>query len=144
MVSDAHGGLVKAMEEAFPGGMWQGGSDSATQDREDASRPSGGGQTHFMRRALDLVRDTHKAKVHEDLRLVLQASRRERALEGQAPVEKHWRAKYPKLTATLEAHFESVLAVLNVPEGHRKRLRTTNHVERVNQELKRRGRTIRI
>lgn len=126
VVSDAHGGLTKAIEEAFPGAMWQ------------------ECQTHFMRRALDLVRDTDKAKVHEDLRLVLQASSRERALEEQALVEKHWRAKYPKLTAYLESHFESVLAVLNVPEGHRKRLRTTNHVERVNQELKRRGRTVRI
>ena len=34
--------------------------------------------------------------------------------------------------------------MINVPAGHRKRLRTANHVERVNQELKRRGRTIRI
>ncbi|MBI3130030.1 MAG: transposase [Acidobacteria bacterium] len=37
-----------------------------------------------------------------------------------------------------------MLAVLNVPTGHRKRLRTTNHVERVNQELKRPGHTVRI
>jgi transposase-like protein len=44
----------------------------------------------------------------------------------------------------LEEHFDAVLAVLNVPPSHRKRLRTTNHVERVNQELKRRGRTVRI
>ena len=126
VVSDAHSGLVRATEEAFPGAMWQ------------------ECQTHFMRRALDLVRDTDKAAVCEDLRLVLQASGRERALEEQALVEKHWQARYPKLTAYLEGHFESVLAVLNVPEGHRKRLRTTNHVERVNQELKRRGRTVRI
>jgi transposase-like protein len=59
-------------------------------------------------------------------------------------VEKHWGAKDPKLLAYLEDHVEAVLAVLNVPPGHRKRLRTTNHVERVNQELKRRGRTVRI
>jgi transposase-like protein len=126
MVSDAHEGLVKAIEEGFPGAMWQ------------------ECQTHFMRRALDLVRDTDKATLHEDLRMLLQASSRERAEEERALVEKHWGAKYPKLLAYLEDHVEAVLAVLNVPPGHRKRLRTTNHVERVNQELKRRGRTVRI
>ena len=125
-VSDAHGGLVKAVEEAFPGAMWQ------------------ECQTHFTRRVLDLVRDTDKAAVHADLRLVLEANSRERAEEEKALMEKHWGQKYPKLVPYLDEHFESVLAVLNVPPGHRKRLRTTNHIERENQELKRRGRTIRI
>ena len=48
------------------------------------------------------------------------------------------------LLAYTEEHLDTVLAVLNVPVGHRKGLQTTNHVERVNQELKRRGRTVRI
>jgi len=85
-----------------------------------------------------------KGALCEDLRIFLQASSRERAEEERALLEKHWGKKYPKLVAYLEDHFDSVLAVLNVPAGHRKRLRTTNHVERVNQELKRRGRTVRI
>lgn len=126
VVSDAHEGLVKGIEAAFPGSMWQ------------------QCQTHFMRRALDLARAVDKGALWEDLRMILQASSRERAEEEKALLEKHWRKKYPKLVAYLEDHFDSVLAVLNVPAGHRKRLRTTNHVERVNQELKRRGRTIRI
>jgi transposase-like protein len=50
--------------------------------------------------------------------------------------------KYPKLAIGLEEYFDSVLAVLNVPPAHRKRLRTMNHIERVNQELRQRGRTI--
>ena len=126
VVSDAHEGLVKGIEAAFPGSMWQ------------------QCLTHFMRRALDLARETDKAALCEDLRMILQASTRERAEEEKALLEKHWGKKYPKLVAYLEDHFDSVLAVLNLPAGHRKRLRTTNHVERVNQELKRRGRTVRI
>ena len=117
---------MKGIETAFPGSMWQ------------------ECQTHFMRRALDLARDVDKGALCEDLRLILQATSRERAEEEKALLEKHWGKKYPKLVTYLEDHFDSVLAVLNVPAGHRKRLRTTNHVERVNQELKRRGRTIRI
>ena len=126
VVSDAHEGLVKGIEAAFPGSMGQ------------------QCQTHFMRRALDLTRETDKTALCEDLRMILQASSRERAEEEKALLEKHWGKKYPKLVAYLEDHFDSVLAVLNLPAGHRKRLRTTNHVERVNQELKRRGRTVRI
>lgn len=126
VASDAHEGLVGAIEESFSGTMWQ------------------QCQTHFMRRALDLVRDADKGTVCEDLRMVLQAGSRERAEEEKALLERHWGKKYPKLVAYLEEHLDSVLAVLNLPAGHRKRLRTTNHQERVNQELKRRGRTVRI
>lgn len=126
VVSDAHEGLVKAVEASFPGAMWQ------------------ECQTHFMRRALDLVRDADKAAIHEDLRMLLLSASRERADEEKELVEKHWGKRYPKLLAYVEEHLDAVLAVLNLPEGHRKRLRTTNHVERVNQELKRRGRTVRI
>lgn len=104
-------------------------------------------QTHFMRRALDLARDVNKSALCEDLRMILQASNRERAEEERALLEKHWGKKYPKLVAYLEEHFDAVLAllaVLTVPVGHRNRLRATNHVERVSQELKRRGRNVRI
>lgn len=126
VVSDAHEGLVRAIEESFPGAMWQ------------------ECQTHFMRRALDLVRDADKGAICEDLRMVLQAGSRERADEEKTLLDSHWGGRYPKLLTYVEEHLDSVLAVLNVPVGHRKRLRTTNHVERVNQELKRRGRTVRI
>jgi transposase-like protein len=85
-----------------------------------------------------------KSALCEDLGMILQASSRERAEEERALLEKHWGKKYPRLVTYLEGHFDAVLAVLNVPAGHRKRLRTTNHVERVNQELKHRGRTVRI
>ena len=126
VVSDAHGGLVKALEEAFPGACWQ------------------ECQTHFMRRALDLVRDLDTKEVYEDLRQLLEASSQDRACEAEARLRVRWEERYPKLSAYVEAHREAILAVLNIPPGHRKRLRTTNHVERMNQELKRRGRTIRI
>ncbi|WP_286354184.1 hypothetical protein [Geothrix oryzae] len=50
----------------------------------------------------------------------------------------------PGAVACLEEHFDSVLAVLNIRVGHQKRLQTAKHGERVNQELKHRGRTVRI
>jgi transposase-like protein len=91
VVSDAHEGLVKGIEEVFPRSMWQ------------------ECQTHFMRRALDLAREVDMATLCEDLRMILQVSTRERAKEEKALLEEHWGKKYPKLVAYLEDHFDSVL-----------------------------------
>jgi|GEM_PF-2567322 len=96
-----------------------------------------------MRRALDLAREVDKGALCEDLRMILQASSWEWAEKEKA----FWRSTGEEVSkggAYLEDHFDSVLAVLNVLGGHRKRLRTTNHVEWVNQVLKRRGCTVRI
>ncbi len=50
----------------------------------------------------------------------------------------------PKAAAVLEACGEEILAVYQLPEAHRKRMRSTNMLERVNQEIKRTKRAIRI
>ena len=46
--------------------------------------------------------------------------------------------------AALEAGFDDATAVLVLPERYRKRLRTTNGIERLNEEIRRRERVIRI
>lgn len=68
VVPDGHEGLAGAIEESFPGAMWQ------------ECRP------HFMRRALDRVRDADKGAICEDLRMVLQGGSR------QARKRHCWRA----------------------------------------------------
>ena len=52
--------------------------------------------------------------------------------------------KAPKAIQNLEQGFDAVTAVLVLPERYRKRLRTTNGVERLNEEIRRRDRVIRI
>jgi transposase-like protein len=52
--------------------------------------------------------------------------------------------KAPKTARLLEEHGEEILGVYALPEAHRKRMRTTNMLERQNQELKRRTRVVRI
>ncbi len=52
--------------------------------------------------------------------------------------------KAPKAIQTLENGFDDITAVLVLPERYRKRLRTTNGVERLNEEIRRRDRVIRI
>src|SRR5665811_404197 len=50
----------------------------------------------------------------------------------------------PKVARLLEEHGEEILGVYALPEAHRKRMRTTNLLERQNQELKRRTRVVRV
>jgi transposase-like protein len=55
-----------------------------------------------------------------------------------------WGKSYPKLMEKLEENLEYVLACLNFPEQHRKKIRTTNSLERLNREIKRRTRVVSI
>ena len=50
----------------------------------------------------------------------------------------------PKAVACLAAGFDDAMAVMGLPEKYRKRLRTTNMQERLNEEVRRRERVIRI
>ncbi|MDK2961340.1 MAG: putative transposase, partial [Eubacteriaceae bacterium] len=53
-------------------------------------------------------------------------------------------SKAPKAMALLEEGFDDVMSVMSLPEKYRKRLRTTNSIERLNEEIRRRDRVIRI
>ncbi|WP_234970240.1 transposase, partial [Carboxydothermus pertinax] len=55
-----------------------------------------------------------------------------------------YRVKAAKAMDILESGFEDAVAVLELPERYRKRLRTTNSLERLNEEIRRRERVIRI
>ena len=60
-------------------------------------------------------------------------------------VAKKWREKgNEKIAEHLEEHVEECLSCLAFPESHRRRIRTTNSLERLNQEIKRRTRVVRI
>jgi putative transposase len=61
-------------------------------------------------------------------------------------VAQKWRKKKSneKVAEHIEEHIEECLNCLAFPESHRRRIRTTNGLERLNQELKRRTRVVRI
>ena len=125
VVSDAHEGLVQAVMQAFPGSEWQ------------------ECQAHFLRRSVEHVKTADQAAFHGDVRNVLYASSREKAMEQMELLRNRWNKTCKKAVEYVEDHLDSLLAVLNFPAKHHKRLRTTNMVERVNQELKRKGRLVR-
>lgn len=126
IVSDEHLGLRAAMRRYLPKAIWQ------------------RCQTHYQRNAGPKVPRKARREVHAGLRDVFNAPNLERALGRANCLMDEWRDRFPELVAWLEETIEEPLAVFALPDAHRQRLRTTNGLERYQQEIKRRSRVIRI
>ena len=126
VVSDDHAGLVKAIGKHFQGVSWQ----RCT--------------VHYIRNAMGKVAKQHQAALRQDLRVVFDAPTLKWAQESVASVVSKWGKTHPSLSTWLEETLEQCLTFFAFPEGHRRRLRTTNVLERFNEELKRRTRVVRI
>jgi transposase-like protein len=81
-----------------------------------------------------------------DLRAIFAATSSTEQAPGMASsVARRWREKgNEKVAEHIEEHIEECLSCLSFPESHRRRIRTTNGQERLNQEIKRRTRVVRI
>jgi hypothetical protein len=104
---------------------------------------SGSDKIHDISK-LDEMIEKADAKGKEDLRELYEAV----DLDSARKVRDQLLGKYgtiaPKAATLLDESFDDVTAILAVPLKYRKRLRTTNGVERLNQEVRRRERVIRI
>jgi putative transposase len=127
VVSDDHEGLKAAIARHFQG---------ASHQRC---------QVHYARNLLGMVGATRRKELAADLRGIFAAPDRRSALGLASSVTEKWRQKgYPKVAEHIEEHIEECLTCLAFPESHRRRIRTTNGQERLNQEIKRRTRVVRI
>ena len=126
VVSDDHQGMVKAIERHFQGAVWQ---------RR---------QVHFVRNALALCGQQQRPLVLRLMKTITEAPTREAAQAALEAATAELEKKAPKVARLLEEHGEEILGVYALPEEHRQRMRTTNMLERQNQELKRRTRVVRV
>ena len=126
VVSDDHAGMVKAIERYFQGAVWQ------------------RCQVHFVRNALALCGQQQRPLVLRLMKTVTEAATREAAKAALAAAVAELGKKAPKVARLLEESGEQILGVYALPEAHRKRMRTTNMLERQNQQLKRRTRVVRV
>jgi transposase-like protein len=128
VVSDDHEGLKAAIARHFQG---------ASHQRC---------QVHYARNLLGMVSYTSRKELGADLRAIFSAPAREQALRIASSVADKWRKKKSNemLCEHLEEHIEECLSCLAFPESHRRRIRTTNGLERLNQEIRRRSRVVRI
>jgi putative transposase len=126
VVSDDHGGLKAAIARHFQGAAYQ------------------RCQVHYARNLLGMVGAARRKELAEGLRGVFAAPSREVALRLASELAARWRGSHPRVTEHIEEHIEECLSCLAFPESHRRRIRTTNGLERLNQEIKRRTRVVRI
>src|SRR5690606_30778809 len=86
----------------------------------------------------------HQAALTADLKAIYASPDGEWALSLVQEVIERWATTHPKVAEWLEDGIEHTLACFAFPETHRRRIRSTNGIERFNQELKRRSRVVRI
>ena len=115
VVSDAHEGLVQAARKVFVGAVWQ------------------RCQTHFRRNVSDAAPKRHQNTIHAALDTILKAENVEDARATLEETLEELEGKCDKALECLERGWEDACAVLNWPKNYRKRLRTTNMVERFNE-----------
>lgn len=126
VISDSHKGLVNALHQVFIGATWQ------------------RCQVHFMRNIMEVCPAKRKPQLKEDLRELWASKDQATARAHLQRILETYSEWAPKSMKTLEEGFDDATAVLNLPTKYRRRLRTTNALERLNQELRRRERVIRI
>jgi putative transposase len=126
VTSDSHKGLKAAIDRHFQGASWQ------------------RCQVHFARDLVGMVGAGRRGELAADLREIFAATTREQALTAAEAVAGRWEPTHPAVARVLEEAIEDCLACLAFPLAHRPRIRTTNGMERLNEEIKRRTRVVRI
>jgi len=125
-ITDDHAGLKRSLAEVLPEAFWQ------------------RCYVHFLRNALDYL----PRKVNDDcwteLRWFYDRRNVEEARRDLVAWLGKWQTKYPKLCEWVEGNIEETFTFYRLPKEHHKHLKSTNMLERLNQELKRRTHVIRI
>jgi transposase-like protein len=120
VISDAHQGLKEAIEKVLAGAAWQ------------------RCRVHFMRNVLAHVPKRDKAIVAAAIRTIFAQPNREAARQQLAEVVKAMAPRWPKAAEVLAAGEADVLTYMDFPSAHWTRIYSTNPLERLNREVKRR------
>lgn len=124
VVTDGNPGLLRAVEEVFPGSQAQ----RCTR--------------HKMDNVLGKVLTADQEAVRDDLRKVFYAPTEEHAREAAALFEKVWKKKYPSAVEIVRKDLDACLTYYRFPPVPWKRIRTTNAIERAFRAVKQRTRGI--
>jgi putative transposase len=126
VVSDDHAGLRRAIAEMLPEATWQ------------------RCYVHFLRNALDYLPRKGDDDCLMELRWLYDRRDLEEARRDLAAWLGKWTARYPKLCLWVEENIDSTLSFYRLPREHHKHLKSTNMLERLMEERKRRTLVVRI
>ena len=125
VTSDAHAGLKAALKATLNSTPWQ------------------RCQFHLQQNAQEYVTKQHlKSQVASAIRVIFNADNRAHAEDRLKDFFKTYGESQPKLAAWAEENLPEGFTVFALPEGHRKRLRTSNGCENVNGQIKKRTRVV--
>ena len=124
ITSDAHDGIIYAISKIFPNTPWQ------------------RCQTHFSRNVMSHAPGKFQKAIHAALLDMYHSATIEEARKKCDSIIDEYADVAPKAMECLDNGFEDVMAIMVLPEPFRKYIRTTNHLERLNKELKRRSNVI--
>ena len=85
-----------------------------------------------------------RAEVAQAIRSIFDSPNLAKAQERLQEVVKQFEIKAPKLADWIQNNVPEGLSIFSLPSAHQRRLRTSNSAERLNQELKRRTRVVRV
>ena len=126
VVSDDHPGLKRAIAEVLPEAVWQ------------------RCYVHFLRNALDHLPRKAVDDCLQELRWLYDRRDLAEAQKDLAQWLERWATKYPKLCEWVEENIGETLTFYQLPLQHHKHMKSTNMLERFNEEIKRRTRVVRI
>ncbi|MBR2779983.1 MAG: IS256 family transposase [Eubacteriaceae bacterium] len=124
ITSDAHEGLLNAIGKVFPTVPWQ------------------RCQFHFSRNISDSVPKKYQPGIRAELQEMLNSKTLEEAREKRDRIIAEYQDVAETAMRCLDEGFEDAMTVMVLPEYLRKFYRTSNHIERLNRELKRRSKVI--
>lgn len=128
IISDAHQGLQKAIQREFIGTSWQ------------------RCNVHFKRNIMDKLPRKDSIEIRTMIKRVFEAVTVEdiRKFKDELMEQYGGNPKYEKALMILDEGFEDTIQYMNFPEKIRKHIRSTNSLERLNQEVRRRETVLRI
>lgn len=124
ITSDAHDGILKAIGKVFPTVPWQ------------------RCQFHFIRNITDKAPKKYQTGLRAELQEMFNCKSIEKARTIRSRIIEEYRDVAESAVNCLDEGFESSMTVMLLPIGLQKYYRTSNHIERLNKELKRRSKVI--
>lgn len=126
VISDAHKSILRAIAKTYPDAAWQ------------------RCQVHFIRNILDETPTRFKEGLKSELRRMFNASTIGEARSLRDGIISDYTPVAPKAVNVLDTGFEDAMTVMQLPEWMRTKLRSSNWIERLNREFKRRSDVIQI
>ena len=126
ITSDAHNGSINAAREVFPDVPWQ------------------RCQFHFSKNIADKAPKKEQAGLCAELQEMFNCKKIEYARQKRDQILADYQESVSSAMECLYEGFESAMTFMTLPEGMRRFFRTSNHIERLNRELKRRSGVIGI